>query len=114
MLLLPLELSRASWSCPAQALECQKISNQLLGVLREINLAWPERIVAPVQFVRGLVEASPWIVNSIALSRDLGEPRRAGPGKTIMLRLLSSIIKSRHVGPGKWLCCLLCRADQPV
>ena len=61
---------------PAQALECQKISDQLLGVLREFNCAWQERILRPVQCVRGIVEASPWIVNAIALSRDVGEPFR--------------------------------------
>ncbi len=60
--------------CLAQALECQKISDELLGVLREFNCAWQERILRPVQCVRGIVEASPWIVNAIALSRDVGEP----------------------------------------
>jgi len=70
--------------CLAQALECQKISDELLGVLREFNCAWQERILRPVQCVRGIVEASPWIVNAIALSRDIGET--CGPPQPAKLR----------------------------
>ena len=68
----------------AQAHECQKISHQLLDVLWEFNLAWPERILHPVQFVRGIAEASPWIVNTIALSRDLGERHDAQSSQHVL------------------------------
>ena len=56
-----------------QAIEFQKIGQQIVGVLREAHLAWPERILAPLQYVRGIVTASPWIVNTVALSREVGE-----------------------------------------
>ena len=44
----------------------------LVGILRDYYVAWPERILRPVQFVRGIVTASPWVVNTIGIGRDLG------------------------------------------
>ena len=79
VLLLPDRAVHSQAVVPSQAAECQKISDQLLGVLREFNLAWPERILRPVQWARSIVEASPWVVNTIAISRDLGERCRARP-----------------------------------
>jgi len=56
-----------------QAVEFQRIGLHMLGALRDFHLAWPERILRPVQYVRGIVTASPWIVNTVAISRELGE-----------------------------------------
>lgn len=54
-------------------MEVQKTGLLLLGVLRDFHLAWPERILRPLQYVRAVVTASPWVVNTVAISRELGE-----------------------------------------
>ncbi len=52
----------------------------LLGILRDYYVAWPERILRPVQFIRGIVTASPWVINTIAIGRDLGATADQGLG----------------------------------
>jgi len=69
-----------------QAVEFQRVGNLMLGALRDFHLAWPERILRPVQYVRGIVTASPWIVNTVAISRELGEPRRRHVMPVLQLR----------------------------
>ena len=59
-------------ACATQALELQKISHRLFAIVREFQLSWPERILRPVQWAKGLVTAWPWIVNTVELGRDLG------------------------------------------
>ena len=55
-----------------QASELQKLSLRMLYILRDYYVAWPERILRPVQFIRAILTAAPWTVNTIAIGRDLG------------------------------------------
>ena len=58
--------------CTLQAMELQKLSLDLISIMRDFQLAWPERILRPVQFIKAIVTASPWMFSTVAIARDLG------------------------------------------
>ena len=58
--------------CARQASQLQKLSLRMLLILRDYYTAWPERILRPVQFIKAILAAAPWTVNTIAIGRDLG------------------------------------------